>query len=234
MITSGYGNLTVIQNFSLEVYTGEIVAIIGSNDSGKSTLFATLARLITPTTGTIWLDGRDVTHQTLEALVQAGVAFIPQTRSAFADLSVEDNLKLGAHALPHSSDYLHQRDQVLSLFPRLAERGQHKVRHLSGGEQRMLEIARAMMARPRLMVLDEPSSGLAPYIRHQIFQNLHIFKRDMGLSIILLEQATPQAIDISDRGCVIAQGVKIFEGHRDALIEYTEIDADHITRPDYP
>jgi len=233
-LTAAYGNTAIVKDFTLDIVSGEIVTVLGANDSGKTTLFLALSRLIPIWSGSIWFDGHDVTALSLESLVQLGIAFLPQQRLTFNTMSVEDNLKVGAFTLPQRSSYQMQRDYIFELFPRLAERRQHKAKHLSGGEQRLLEIARAIMSRPRLLILDQPSAGLAPYIRWQMLEGLQTLKQDTGLSILILEQAIPQVMNIADRGCMLVRGMKTFEGTREELIEFADIDSHRMDRADYP
>lgn len=211
-ITTGDGTRPVIHGFDLEVFPAEIVAVLGEPNSGKSTLFGVIAHLIPYSDGIIRFAGSAISGKTLETLVQSGMAFVPQHKSAFVSMSVEENLRLGMTTLLRHQAYQDRLDQIFAYFPRLRERRHHRAKHLSSGEQRLLEIARAMMPMPELLVLDEPSFGLSPYIRHEIFQTLHALNKNESLTILMFDQVISQAIEICHRGYLLQHGRTVFAG----------------------
>jgi branched-chain amino acid transport system ATP-binding protein len=213
---AGYGKGEVLHGIALGIAAHEIVAIIGPNGAGKSTLMAAIMRLL-PSRGSITL-GANTAPGTTEALVTAGVVLVPETRALFADMSVADNLALGAFQRHRSGDRDHapELDRVLTIFPRLGERMRQRAGTLSGGERQMLALGRALMARPRLLLLDEPSLGLAPRVVREIFHVLGEL-RATGLSILLVEQNARAALQLSDYAYVLEMGEIVLEGPSPAL-----------------
>jgi branched-chain amino acid transport system ATP-binding protein len=213
-LSAGYGRVRALDNASLEVAAGEAVAILGPNGAGKTTLLRTLAGLQRPAGGTVTFQGRNVTGRPAERLVREGVVLVPEGRGVFPGLSVRDNLVLGAYRRRGRGDL----DDVHALFPILAERGRQRAGTLSGGEQQMLAIGRALMARPRLMMLDEPSLGLAPLAVRQVIDRLAEL-RDGGTTILLVEQNVRAALRIATRGYVLRRGTVVLDAPADRLLE---------------
>jgi branched-chain amino acid transport system ATP-binding protein len=214
-LTSGYGRIVALKGVSLHVNPGEIVTLIGANGSGKSTLLSTLAGLIRPTGGRVFLRGREVTRLSTEKMVRQGVALVPEGRQLFAPMTVEDNLVLGGYTRRRDA-HDGALDEVFGLFPILRERRSQAAGTLSGGEQQMLAIGRALMSKPSLLLLDEPSMGLAPRIAQGIFATLSNLKRS-DTSMLLVEQNAHLALQTADRGYVIETGQIVLEGDSESL-----------------
>ena len=204
-IVVGYGPIEVLHDISLEVESGEIVAILGANGAGKSTLLKTIVGLNRPRQGEIRYQDQPIHSQTPESLLRQGLTLVPEGRRIFASLTVEENLRVGAYTVSQQSIIQQDMDYVFDLFPILAQRRAQLGGTLSGGEQQMLAIARALMSRPKLMLLDEPSLGLAPLLVEQIME-LVVQLRDRGATIMLVEQNARKALEVADRGYVLAAG----------------------------
>lgn len=204
-ITCRYGTIEAVHGVSLGVSRGEIVALIGPNGAGKSTLIRALAGLQRPSSGRIALFGQDVTRLSGPARVELGLALVPEGRGVLPTLSVHDNLRMGAYTRRHEPWVTEQLRFVLDLFPVLAERRQQAAGTLSGGEQQMLVIGRALMSRPQLIMLDEPSFGLAPKIVSRVFDVIQELRR-LGTTFLLVEQNAHMALGIADRGYVLESG----------------------------
>ncbi|MFP4381049.1 MAG: ABC transporter ATP-binding protein [Candidatus Sumerlaeia bacterium] len=214
-LTSGYGKIVALKGVSLHVARGEIVTLIGANGSGKSTLLSTLAGLIKPMDGRFILKDRDVSGLSCEALVRRGVALVPEGRQLFAPMTIEDNLLLGGYSRS-KSESREDLEMVFELFPILKERRMQAAGTLSGGQQQMLAIARALMSGPSLLLLDEPSMGLAPKIAREIFASLRQLQKE-ETSILVVEQNANLALKTADRGYVIETGQIVLEGDCEAL-----------------
>lgn len=213
-LVAGYGRIEVLHGLGLSVGEGEIVAVVGANGAGKTTLMKTIAGVHPATSGRILLDGRDITRLPAHRRVAAGIALVPEGRQVFGPLTVQDNMRLGAF---RAGD----RDVILemeALFPILGERRHQAAGSLSGGQQQMLAIARALMAGPRLLLLDEPSMGLAPLVARQIFAALAGWQRTKGLTILLVEQNVSAALRLADRGYVLETGRVAATGSAQDLI----------------
>ncbi|OGS33944.1 MAG: branched-chain amino acid ABC transporter ATP-binding protein [Elusimicrobia bacterium RIFOXYB2_FULL_49_7] len=213
-LDAGYGRLKVVRRLSLHVNPSEIVAIIGANGAGKSTLLNTISGLIRPTGGQIMLEGSEVTSVAAEKRVFLGMAQVREGRHLFAPMTVMENLILGSYTQfqrKREKEIQEDLDYVLSIFPRLAERRTQLAGTLSGGEQQMLAMARALMSRPRLLMLDEPSMGLAPRLVREIF-NIIIRLGSEGRTLLLVEQNASAALSIADRGYVLETGHIVLEG----------------------
>jgi branched-chain amino acid transport system ATP-binding protein len=210
---AGYGPIKVIDGLSLEVGTGETVALLGPNGAGKSTLMAALAGVLRQRSGEVWLDERNIAADPPHLVVQAGLALVPEGRRIFAPFSVHDNLRLGALRLSSSSSgALAERfDYVCRLFPRLRERERQIAGTLSGGEQQMLAIGRALMSHPRVLLLDEPFLGLAPRVVEEICGVLRTLSQG-GLTVLLVEQKIDLALDLAQRAYVMVKGRIVLAG----------------------
>lgn len=226
-VSSGYGAITVLRGVSLTVQAGEIVTLIGANGAGKSTLLMTLCGKPQATAGIIRFQGRDITHLPMHEIVRLGIAHAPEGRRIFPRLTVYENLQLGALTSDkkHFSDDL---ERVYALFPRLQERAQQRGGTLSGGEQQMLAIGRALMARPTLLLLDEPSLGLAPLIVKQIFSALQTINRETGTTIFLVEQNAHHALRLAHRGYVLVTGQITLRGTGAELLANPEVSAAYL------
>jgi branched-chain amino acid transport system ATP-binding protein len=203
-LDAGYGEAQVLWDLSLEIGRGEIVALVGANGAGKSTLLATISGLIAPTRGTIDFQGSDIAGWRAERIVAAGISHVPQGRRLFGGLTVTENLLMGAFHR-HDDGVADDIEKVFGQFPRLRERAEQLAGTLSGGEQQMCAIGRALMARPKLLMVDELSLGLAPIIVEQLLEVLAGLRRD-GVTILLVEQDVRVALETADRGYVIENG----------------------------
>ena len=230
-LSARYGAVAALRDVSLDVRAGELVALIGANGAGKSTLLRTIAGLMTPTAGRVALEGRDVTGQPPEAILRAGIALVPERRRVFADLTVLDNLELGGYALPRGRDFRRRLDagvdDAYRLFPVLHRRREQLAGTLSGGEQQMLAIARALMSRPRLLLCDEPSLGLAPLIVQEIMRLLAAL-REAGTTILLVEQNARMALRAADRAYVLETGSVVLVGSGAELLDNDELKAAYL------
>jgi branched-chain amino acid transport system ATP-binding protein len=204
-LRSGYGAAEVLQGLDLQVGHSEVVCLIGSNGAGKTTTMRTLCGLIRAKSGTVKLDGELITGLSAHVLVGKGLSMVPEGRRVFAPLTVSENLEMGAIRVENEQTRREAFERVFQLFPRLADRAAQQAGTLSGGEQQMLAIARALMSQPRMLLLDEPSMGLAPMVVAEIFSTIERL-RDAGISILLAEQNARLALRVSHRGYVIREG----------------------------
>jgi branched-chain amino acid transport system ATP-binding protein len=211
-----YGNIRALQGLSLRVDTGELVALIGSNGAGKSTTLRTISGLLRPTQGTITFEGADISGAATDRIVALGISHCPEGRRIFGGLTVADNLRLGGVSRSDAAAMAADLEMVFELFPLLKERLGQAGGTLSGGEQQMLAIGRALMSRPRLLLLDEPSLGLAPLMVERIFATIAELKRQ-GRTILLVEQNVHQALDVADRAYVVETGRITLDGPADVL-----------------
>jgi branched-chain amino acid transport system ATP-binding protein len=210
-LDAGYGEVRVLHGVSLRADAGGITAVIGSNGAGKTTLLRVLAGLIAPTAGRIRLDGQDITSHPAHRLVSEGVVMVPEGRMVFPDMTVAENLSLGAIPAHARAAAASRREEVMTLFTRLRERERQLAGTLSGGEQQMLALGRGLMAQPRLLLLDEPTLGLAPAVAKQIFRVLPAL-RDLGLTVLLAEQDVHRTLRIADQASVLENGRIVAEG----------------------
>jgi branched-chain amino acid transport system ATP-binding protein len=211
-----YGNIRALQGVSLRVETGELVALIGSNGAGKSTTLRTISGLLRPTQGTVTFEGADITTAATDRIVGLGISHCPEGRRIFGSLTVAENLRLGGVSRSDAGAIAADLDMVFELFPLLKERLAQAGGTLSGGEQQMLAIGRALMSRPRLLLLDEPSLGLAPLMVERIFGTIAELKRQ-GRTILLVEQNVHQALDVADRAYVMETGRITLDGPAEVL-----------------
>ena len=222
-----YGNIEALHGVSIQVDRGEIVTIIGANGAGKSTLLMTICGRPKPSAGEIVFEGQRLNELEPHEIVARGIAQAPEGRRIFPAMSVLENLQMGA--VPTNGEFYDQdAERVFALFPRLKERQHQRGGTLSGGEQQMLCIGRALMARPRLLLLDEPSLGLAPMLVKQIFAAIVEINRERGLTILLVEQNAYQALKIANRGYVLATGRVVLEGTGAELLSDPEIRAAYL------
>jgi branched-chain amino acid transport system ATP-binding protein len=224
-LEGGYGKLRVVKGITLHVSPGEIVTIIGANGAGKTTLLNTLARLIDPTRGEIRFDNTEVTKERPEKLVRMGCSLVPEGRQLFSAMTVRENLVLGSYLLHRKGakkEAEEEMENILRLFPRLREREHQLAGTLSGGEQQMLAIGRSLMSRPKLIMMDEPSMGLAPLIVRDIFSIIDKLKQ-AGKTVLLVEQNAKAALRIADRGYVMETGSLFLEGTAEELLENNDV-----------
>ncbi|WP_043336812.1 ABC transporter ATP-binding protein [Belnapia moabensis] len=221
-VSASYGAVQALSDVSIQVMPGEIVTLIGANGAGKSTLLMTICGAPKPRAGRILLGGEDITGEATHLTMRRGVAQSPEGRRIFPRMSVHENLLMGAQALV-KGDPTPQLEQVFALFPRLKERIGQRGGTLSGGEQQMLAIGRALMSKPRLLLLDEPSLGLAPLVVRQIFGAIRQLNESTGLTVLLVEQNANQALRLAHRGYVLVNGRITMEGGGKELLARPEI-----------
>ena len=220
-VSTAYGAVQALRDVSIEVAKGEIVTLVGANGAGKSTLLMTICSDPRARTGRIMFDGRDITQLPTHEIMRLGIAQVPEGRRVFPRMSVMENLLMGAQVPGHDPAPL--LDQVFALFPRLKERQAQRGGTLSGGEQQMLAIGRAMMSKPRLLLLDEPSLGLAPLIVRQIFSAIRDLNEKEGLTVLLVEQNANQALRLAHRGYVLVNGRITLRGTGRDLLAMPEV-----------
>ncbi|HEX7216334.1 MAG TPA: ABC transporter ATP-binding protein, partial [Methylomirabilota bacterium] len=221
-ITAGYGKMAILHDVTLEVRTGEMVSVIGPNGAGKSTAFKTIVGFLRPTHGRVRFDGQDITGLRPDQVLHRGLAYVPQGRIVFPQMTVLENLEMGAYIERDAGRIRHALDRVYSLFPILAQRWGQKAGTMSGGEQQMVAIARALMTTPKLILLDEPSLGLAPKFVSLIFDKLSEM-RHAGFTLMVVEQNAARALAVADRGYVLELGRNRFEGGGQALLQDPEV-----------
>ncbi len=205
-LSSGYGELPVLQGITLEVGQGEIVSVVGANGAGKTTLLLTISGHLRAFSGKVTFDGKDISHIPAHAAAELGLVMVPEGGRLFPFMTVLENLELGAFHPSARAQLAESLDEVLTLFPILAERRTQLAGRLSGGERQMCAVARAMMARPKLLMLDEPSLGLAPIMVDKVFEMVSELVRTKGLSVLLVEQNVGNALRMCQRGCIIEHG----------------------------
>ncbi|HDY97484.1 MAG TPA: ATP-binding cassette domain-containing protein [Pseudomonas sabulinigri] len=220
-VSTHYGKIQALHEVNLEVQRGEIVTLIGANGAGKTTLLMTLCGDPRATTGSIRYEGDELTGLTTAEIMRKDIAIVPEGRRVFSRLTVEENLSMGAF-FTKKEEQQEQLDTTLTLFPRLKERYQQRAGTMSGGEQQMLAIGRALMSKPRLLLLDEPSLGLAPIIIQQIFDIIEQL-RQQGVTVFLVEQNANQALKLADRGYVMEHGHIVLQDSGDALLANEDV-----------
>jgi len=213
-----YGGLRALSGVTLEVARGQFVAVVGANGAGKTTLFKTISGTVVPMSGTITYNGRDLLAIPPAERAQLGISHVPEGRQVFASMTVMENLEMGAYTKAGRTRWAQSLPTILELFPVLAERRDQLAGTLSGGEQQMLAIGRGLASAPELLMLDEPSMGLAPTIVDDIFERIHQVHRETGLTILLVEQRAAEALESCDRGYVLETGRVVLEGPHDTLM----------------
>jgi branched-chain amino acid transport system ATP-binding protein len=218
-----YGAITALRGISLTVGPGEIVTLIGANGAGKSTTLRTISGLLKAKSGEVWFEGRNITNLPPHQIVKLGISQVPEGRMIFSNLTVLENLTMGAY-LQRDKQVIHKEmDHVFGVFPRLQERREQVAGTLSGGEQQMLAIGRALMSRPKFLMLDEPSLGIAPLLVKTIFEKIVEINRERGISILLVEQNANLALEISRRGYVLETGAIILADDSAALRQNPQV-----------
>ena len=219
-LTAGYGGIDIINSCSLEVNKGEIVAILGPNGAGKSTAMKAMLGLINLTSGQVNINGKNISNLNPQDRVKEGIAFVPQTKNVFTGLTVEENLEMGAHL--RTDDFQKVIDEVFSLFPILKEKRKQLAGELSGGQRQQVALGRALMIKPSVLMLDEPTAGVSPIVMDELFD--HILKvKETNVAILMVEQNAKQALNISDRGYVLVTGKNKFSGSGKELLNDPEV-----------
>jgi len=222
-ITVAYGAIKALRGISISVNQGEIVTLIGANGAGKSTTLRTISGLLKPTQGKIFFEGKEISGMKAHAIVKAGISQAPEGRGIFANLTIEDNLELGAYIRNDKAEIRKDIDKVYDLFPLLKERRKQEGGTLSGGEQQMLTIGRSLMARPKLLLLDEPSLGLAPQIITLIFNVIKTINEEEGTTILLVEQNANKALHLAHKAYVLETGQIVLKGDAKDLLTNPEV-----------
>ena len=221
-MTAGYGKMAILHDITLEVRPGEMVSVIGPNGAGKSTAFKTIVGFLRPTSGRVVFDGQDIAGLRPDQVLVRGLAYVPQGRIVFPQMTVLENLEMGAYIERDATRIRQALDRVCALFPILGERRSQKAGTMSGGEQQMVAIGRALMTTPKLIMLDEPSLGLAPKFVTLIFDKLTEMRR-AGFTLMVVEQNAARALAVADRGYVLELGRNRFEGTGAALLADPEV-----------
>lgn len=218
-ISTYYGKIPMLRNVTFQIQKGEIVCLLGANGAGKSTVLKTILGLVKPTAGTITFNSKSIEHLPAHKIVADNIAIVPQGEGIFPKLTVENNIKLGAYFEKNRKVLTASLENIYQLFPRLQERYQQKAGTLSGGERTMLAIARGLMGNPRLLLMDEPSLGLAPVLVEEIFEYIKRINKENKITILLVEQNATQALCVANRGYVMQKGEIIFGGNKTELQE---------------
>ncbi|MGA2926591.1 MAG: ABC transporter ATP-binding protein [Solirubrobacteraceae bacterium] len=227
-VTTYYGQMRILEGISLQVDAGELVCLLGGNASGKSTTLKTILGIVRPRAGRVLLSGEEVTRWPVPQRIAHGIAIVPENRRLFGAMTVRENLELGA-VLQDGSTFAEDLERVHTLFPRLHERRDQLAGTLSGGEQQMVAMARALMSRPRLLLMDEPSMGLSPAL---VQQNFRIIKEvhEAGVAVLMVEQNATMALSIADRGYVLATGEIVLQGPAAELLHHDELKRAYLGR----
>jgi branched-chain amino acid transport system ATP-binding protein len=227
-VTTYYGEIRILEGVTIEVAEGEVVCLLGGNASGKSTTLKTALGLVRPRSGSVQLEGEDVTDRSTAYRIKRGMAIVPENRRVFAPMTVAENLEMGAH-LREDDEIDETRERIHALFPRLYERRAQLAGTLSGGEQQMLAMGRALMSRPRLLLMDEPSMGLAPALVEQNFEIIREVNAT-GVAVLVVEQNANMALSIADRGYVLQTGVIVLADRADALLASDDLKRAYLGR----
>jgi len=217
-VSASYGAIQALSKVSLSVSAGSIVALLGSNGAGKTTTLNAISHLIQPSGGEVLFDGHSIHQVTSDEIVRRGLVQVPEGREVFKDMSVLENLELGSYLRRDRGAIRDDLDRVYTMFPRLKERNEQRASTLSGGEQQMLAIGRALMARPRLILFDEPSMGLSPVLIEQIFETIQRLNRDQGLTILLVEQDVRLALSVASHAYILENGEITLQGPSSELM----------------
>lgn len=217
-ISASYGSIQALSNVSLQVPEGGIIALLGGNGAGKTSTLNVISHLIEPDAGQVLFDGKPIQQMPSDRIVQQGLVQVPEGREVFKDMSVRENLELGAYLRRDHRQIAEDFERVYDLFPRLQERSAQRASTLSGGEQQMLAIGRALMARPRMILFDEPSMGLSPLLIEQIFATIQKLNREQGLTILLVEQDVRLALKVASYGYILENGEITLQGPSEQLI----------------
>jgi len=216
-LQAAYGRVTALWDVSFEVEEGQVVALLGSNGSGKTTTLRTISGLLTAASGSVHFAGRDITHARSDQIVELGIIHVPEARQLWPRMSVRENLELGAYSPKARVKRADSLERVFGLFPRLRERRNQAAGTLSGGERQMCALGRGLMGLPRLLMLDEPSLGLAPRLVSEMFETLRLL-REQGLTVLLVEQNVHQALELADTGYVLETGRLVLSGPSQQLL----------------
>jgi branched-chain amino acid transport system ATP-binding protein len=227
-INTFYGNIQALKNLSIEVKEGEIITLIGANGAGKTTTLMSICGIESPRTGKVIFEDQDITDMAPDKIVALGISQVPEGRRIFPKLTVAENLDMGAFLRNDSEEIKKDMEYIFDLFPRLAERRTQQGGTLSGGEQQMLAISRALMAKPRLLLLDEPSLGLAPLIVKQIFEIIVKINKENNTTVFLVEQNANMALKIANRGYVLQNGAVTLTDDADKLLANEEVKAAYL------
>ena len=217
-LSVAYGGLRALSDVSLSVAEGQFVTVVGPNGAGKSTLFKTICGIVPPVSGSIYLRGRGPAVPSAAERAHLGIAHVPEGRQVFKTLTVRENLEMGAYPKAGRAQWAHTLERIHTLFPILAERAGQLAGTLSGGEQQMLAIGRGLACAPRLLMLDEPSMGLAPSVADTIFERISQIHREDGVTILLVEQRVAEALELSDHGYVLETGHMVLDGPYETLL----------------
>ncbi len=223
-INAFYGNIQVLWDVCLRVDEGEIVALVGANGAGKTTLLKTISGIMKPASGTITFQGQRIDNMAPNAIVDLGISQIPEGRHLFTEMTVKENLEMGAYSSKSWKVRHETLERVYALFPRLKEREKQLARTMSGGEQQMLAMGRGLMSRPKFCIIDEPSNGLAPRMVAEVFDIVKSL-REQGITILIIEQNVRQTLEIADRACVLENGRSALEGCCSDLLQ-----SDHVRK----
>lgn len=219
-VESGYGDVRILNGVSLEVGPEEIVSIIGPNGAGKSTLLKTIMGLVAVDTGSIIFSGEDITNLPPEEMIKEGICFVPQSENVFLNLTVRENLKMGSLSL--AGNFEQRVEELQRMFPIIKDRSDQQCANLSGGQQQMVALASALVVDPDILILDEPSAGLAPKMIDETFDRIHKIN-DEGTAILMVEQNARRSLNESDRGVVLSMGKNVYQGQSEELLESDEI-----------
>ena len=217
-----YGAIEALHGISLQINEGELVAVVGHNGAGKSTLLKTITGILKPTSGKVSFNDKPISGLSADKIVREGIAMVPEGRQVFADSTVYNNIVIGAYVRNDSAEISRDIEKYMNRFPILRERRNHKAGLMSGGEQQMLAIVRALMCRPKLLLLDEPSLGLSPVIIKEVYASIREI-RENGTTVLLVEQNAKKAFDVSDRAYVLVNGVITMEGKSSELAQNEDV-----------